>query len=400
MNNKALKSIGIVLLLTSSYSFGQDHVQLELSELKSIAIRNNAGLKSGEKSIKATERLEGSSFTFDKTELYNSYDENNIATNGRANFKFGIQQTFAFPTVYGKALSLNQSRTELSRRQFEFQRARLFQSITQQYYYLTFLENRKSLLGSLDSLYSDFARKAERKYELGGSSNLEKITALSKQRKIQTDYQSIENELTQAYEEMRSLIQSDTLFVVGSTSVPKLSQEIVDSLYGIGKKVMSSSVMVKQNEYQLEKNKVLPDLSLNYAVGTNSGLNDYLHSYQVGIRIPLLFFGDRARIQARKLQIEAKNYEQSHYEYKLTSYKKQLEAQLANYTSQIIYYESEGLELAKEITRVASKSYDEGEIDFFKYIQSLETAKMIQLEYLSLLNGYNQSIIQLNYLLL
>ena len=400
MNNKPLTTITALFILSSSYSFGQGPVQLELTELKSIAMEHNAGLKSGEKSVEASQKMEGSAFTFDKTEIYNSYDENDIAFNGRPNFKFGIQQTFAFPTVYGNSVSFNESRTELSRRQFDFKRAQLFQQITQQYYYLVYLENRKMLLGSLDSLYSDFAAKAARKFELGGSSNLEKITALSKQRKIQTDYQSIASQLAQAYEEMRSFIQSDTLFVVTSERLPKLSQGIVDSLYGVGKRVISSAVDVKHNEYQLAKNKALPDLSISYDVGTNSGLNDYLHSYQVGIRIPLLFFGERAKIKATASQLESTKYEQTNYDYQLASFKKQLEAQLSNYSTQLIYYESEGLDLAEEIIRVASKNYDEGEIDFFKYIQSLETAKMIQLEYLSLLNGYNQSIIQLNYLLL
>lgn len=145
---------------------------------------------------------------------------------------------------------------------------------------------------------------------------------------------------------------------------------------------------------------MLPDLSLNYAVGSNSGLDDYLHSYQVGIRIPLLFFGDRARIKAKKLAIEAEEYKVKDYEYRLLSFKRQLEAQQRNFESQLSYYENEGLSLAKEITRVATKSYDAGEIDFFNYIQSLETAKRIWLEYLVTLNGYNQTVIQLNYLIL
>ena len=252
----------------------------------------------------------------------------------------------------------------------------------------------------LDSVYSDFATKAERNYELGGSNNLEKLTAMSKQRKIHTDYNSVNSELLRAYEEMRSFIQSDTLFKVQAASLKKLTQQNVDSLYSIGKTILSSQLQIKQNDYQLEKKRMLPDLSLNYSVGTNRGLNDYLHSYQVGIRIPLLYSGDRARVQSKKLEIEAQEYEKEHYEYRLASYKKQLEAERQNYTNQLKYYETEGLELSKEITRAASKSYYASEIDFFKYTQSLETAKMIQLEYLDLINGYNQTIIQLNYLLL
>ena len=54
----------------------------------------------------------------------------------------------------------------------------------------------------------------------------------------------------------------------------------------------------------------------------------------------------------------------------------------------------------EEILKTASRSFQEGEIDFFQYIQSIETAKDMELEYLSNLNRYNQTIITLNHLIL
>ena len=45
-------------------------------------------------------------------------------------------------------------------------------------------------------------------------------------------------------------------------------------------------------------------------------------------------------------------------------------------------------------------SYKHGEIDFFQYIQSIETASHIELTYLDNLNAYNQTIITINYLIL
>ncbi|MGM0479425.1 MAG: CusA/CzcA family heavy metal efflux RND transporter [Bacteroidota bacterium] len=398
--SNTMKVIPFLLLLSSGFAYTQEPPALNLSQLKNIANANNSGLKSSQTTIEARKKAEKTAFDFEKTEFYNAFDENDLATNGRPNHKFGVQQNFAFPSTYGSAKKLNVSRTELSEHQYAMRKAELFQQITQQYYYLIYLEERKSVLYQLDSVYSDFAAKAERNFELGGSNNLEKLTAISKQRKIHTDYNSVNSELLKAYEKMRSFIQSDTLFEVAAAPLEKLTQQNVDSLYGVGKAILSTQVNIRQNDYQLEKKRMLPDLSLNYSVGTNRGLDDYLHAYQVGIRIPLLYAGDRARIQSKKLEVEAQEYEKEHYEYRLASYKKQLEAQREHFTNQLKYYEEEGLALSQEITRTASKSYYAGEIDFFKYTQSLETAKMIQLEYLELLNGYNQTIIQLNYLLL
>lgn len=400
MKKPTVTTIVILMIMSGSFVSAQEKPELTLDELKSIAVQENRSLKAANSTVEMQQQLEGTSYSFDKTEFYNSYDENDLAPNGRPNMKFGIQQTFSFPTVYGKRSNLNKSRTDLSEEKLAFEKAKILQEITQQYYYLVYLENRREQLELLDSLYSDFTKKADRKYELGGSNNLEKITAITKQRKVHLELERAHNELDQAYEQMRGFIQSDTFFTVPRSDLPKLDQRSVDSLYAVGKSVMASHLKIRQDDYQLEKNSMLPDLSLNYAVGSNSGLNDYLHSYQVGIRIPLLYFGDRARVKAKKLAIEAEEHKLKDYEYRLASFKKQLEAQQRNFESQLRYYEKEGLSLAEEIARVATKSYDAGEIDFFNYIQSLETAKRIWLEYLVALNGYNQTIIQLNYLIL
>ncbi|NCP85558.1 MAG: hypothetical protein GW823_11880, partial [Bacteroidetes bacterium] len=66
----------------------------------------------------------------------------------------------------------------------------------------------------------------------------------------------------------------------------------------------------------------------------------------------------------------------------------------------INYYELEGNRLAQEITKAAEMSYKTGEIDFFQYIQSIENAHQIKLTYLKNLNGYNQTVISINYLTL
>ena len=43
-------------------------------------------------------------------------------------------------------------------------------------------------------------------------------------------------------------------------------------------------------ESNLEKQQLLPDISLAYFQGTNSELNDNLLGYQLGLKIPLLFY--------------------------------------------------------------------------------------------------------------
>ena len=66
----------------------------------------------------------------------------------------------------------------------------------------------------------------------------------------------------------------------------------------------------------------------------------------------------------------------------------------------LAYYEEEGAALSDEILKTANGSFKNGEIDFFQYIQSLESAYEVKLEYLDKLNEYNNIVIDINYLTL
>ena len=54
----------------------------------------------------------------------------------------------------------------------------------------------------------------------------------------------------------------------------------------------------------------------------------------------------------------------------------------------------------KKYLKTARISYDSGEINFFQYIQSIENALEILLDYLNNLNDYNQIVLEINYLTL
>ena len=75
-------------------------------------------------------------------------------------------------------------------------------------------------------------------------------------------------------------------------------------------------------------------------------------------------------------------------------------AQLKKYDEALIYYQEEGEQLSQEIFKTAKISYESGEINFFQYIQSMENALEILLDYLNNLNTYNQIVLEINYLTL
>ena len=63
------------------------------------------------------------------------------------------------------------------------------------------------------------------------------------------------------------------------------------------------------------------------------------------------------------------------------------------------YYQNSGLPQAELILNNARKSFENGAIDYVEYFQGLDQALDVKLNHLIAMNGYNQSIIELEYLL-
>ncbi|GIZ15809.1 TolC family protein [Capnocytophaga catalasegens] len=63
------------------------------------------------------------------------------------------------------------------------------------------------------------------------------------------------------------------------------------------------------------------------------------------------------------------------------------------------YYQTGGNSLADELLRMAQSSFKHGEIDYFQYILTLKNAYQLKVEHLQSLNSYNQTLLQLHYLM-
>ncbi len=159
-----------------------------------------------------------------------------------------------------------------------------------------------------------------------------------------------------------------------------------------------------QNNYaeallKIERNKMLPDLSLNYFTGTDKHESSrYYNGFQVGVAVPLFFGSQRSRIKSSRISIDSRQlmteYEINALKNKIAAYKRE-ELRLRE---AIDYFNSTGSLLYEEILRTALKSLESGEIDLFRFTSSYENAVMIKLDYLDNVLQYNTNILEQMYL--
>ncbi|MBR9845128.1 MAG: CusA/CzcA family heavy metal efflux RND transporter [Algicola sp.] len=393
------KTLGIALLfsLVSTLSFGQQK-SLILDELISMAIENNSGLKADKLKVEQADVLISTAFDFDKTELYYSYDENNLALNNKPLDVFGIQQNFKFPTVYFAGKQLNSASYDLEASSYAIREKALKRKVTSGYYQYLYAKEKKRIISSLDSLYESFAAIAKRRFELGETNYLEKITAQSKQKQIRLNLSQAQQELKVAYAHLKASVQSEDTLMIASEPFTKIPLEIMNlnSSPEMDYYKRKTSLVEAQRKYQ--RQELLPDLSLNYFQGTNSGINSNLIGYQFGLKIPLLFNAQSSRIKSSKIAVDIAEEESQNFEINFNTRYKELQLELEQYEKALTYFEQEGNAMAKEILKTANSSFKNGEIDFYQYILSVENAYDIQINHLDHLNNYNQTIIKINYI--
>lgn len=393
------KIIGIVIVFAfiSTSSFAQQK-SIILDELISMAIENNSGLLADKLKVEQSDVLISTAFDFDKTEVYYSYDENNLAVNNSPLKVFGIQQEFKFPTVYFASKKLNSVSHELQNSSYTIREKVVKRKVTSAYYEYLFAKEKEQVLSSLDSLYENFATIAKRRFELGETNYLEKITAQSKQKQIRLDLSQAQKELKVTYAHLSAVVQSEDSLFIASESLSKIPLEVVDINESPEMEYYTHKTSLFEAKRKYAKQELLPDITLNYFQGTNSGINTNIIGYQFGLKIPLLFNAQNSRIKSSKIALDIVIEESQDFEINFNTKYQELQLELEQIEKGLAYFEQEGKSMAYEILKTAKSSFKNGEIDFYQYILSVENAYDIKINHLEHLNNYNQTIIQINYL--
>lgn len=396
---KKMKNNNIIIFLLFSSLLGySQQSNPELDSLVSKAITNNKNIKSGQLQVDKAKEAIKLAYDFEKTNVYYSYDQNNLALNNQPLKVFGAQQSFAFPTVYGAQRKVYSAEYEKEKAGFEIQKNKLSLEVSKVYHEIVYLKHQEKLYQYLDSLYQNFSKASDRRFELGETNYLEKITAEAKFRQIRTKLFQIDKAKAAQFELLQSLVQSDEKIVVESSEIkPLINLKNTSSKELYTSYLESFTKKYKSNE-SLQKQNWLPNLNLEYFQGKNTGISQSLYGFQVGLSVPILFNGNIAKSKVAKLESQAWEQQKQNEQTKIDAYINQKSSELNQYQQAIDYYNQYGKKVSEEIIKVANSSYKHGEIDFFQYILSLENATTIQVEYLDAVIQYNKTQLDLQYI--
>ncbi|MBE9468741.1 MAG: CusA/CzcA family heavy metal efflux RND transporter [Bacteroidetes bacterium] len=389
--------ITLLLIIIPAVSvFGQNS-NMKLNDAIDIGLRNNKQIAAYTLKVEESKALKKTAFAPDKTIFSYDTDQNNIAEEGYPLKIWGVEQNFSFPTLYSAESKSRQIEVSIAEANLNIQKNDLIKNISYSYFDYQILLNKQKLYQTLDSLYNVLLANSEKRAEMGDVSRLEVLNIKAKKSQASIQLNSLRVDILNKYQHLKVLMNYDNDFTV------PIALELLPKITETPNALPIFDFLNNENDYfnsliRIEKNKILPDFNVNYFLGSNQYENGkYYHGFQVGLAVPLFFGSYKAKINAAKLSANAKNLFNENEITLISNQLNQLFGEYLKYKALLDNFNLSGEPLMNEIMKTALKSYQLGEITFYQFVSSYETAVQIQFEHLDNVLKYNQTISEIKY---
>jgi len=411
------KPITVILLLVGTILFSSSELNAQnvktltnVDEAIAIGLTSNGNVHIAKTNIELQQQGKKAAYNLNKTNIGFQYGQYNSFEN---DFAFELNQSIEFPTVYTSQRNLANEKIKGSQMQLSVAENNLKHNIRTSWYQLAFLKEKERLLLYQDTVYGKFLHAATIRYETGATSYLEKAAAETRVMEIQNALKIIESDIAIQENQLRVLLNDTTDF---SFDPDGLNERVLmnkqDSAQINDNPMLAyvkQQIDIISAEKAVQTAKMLPDLSIGYfnlsqignltSNGDIAGASNRFTGVQAGISIPLFYGSYKASINSAKLKADMA---QTNAEYYSTVLKGQFEQQLREvlkYQGSLSYYRDKAIPQADLIIGNAQKSFENGAIDYVEYFQNINQGLELQFNFLNTLNGYNQAIISLEYLI-
>ncbi|MEO9531032.1 MAG: CusA/CzcA family heavy metal efflux RND transporter [Crocinitomicaceae bacterium] len=400
---------GLISLPFQSIAQSETEV-VDVDKAISIGLQNNNEVRLAENQIELSRQNKKAAFNPGKTNLNGQFGQYNSA---ESDFGFSISQDFEFPTVYTSQWNLAKEHVVGAELELEVVRNKLRLLIRNSWNQMALLTESKKLLIYEDSLMQRFVKAAQLRYEVEATNLLEKVTAESKSLEIRNQLSIIDADLLIQQRELSILLNDSTGLVFNPSQLTKMEMEFLQDSSLLKSNPFlaytNQQIEIANAEIKTNKARFLPDLSLGYfnqsmiGTPTQSGsigtLGDRFQGVEFGLSIPLFFGSYKSNVKTSKIERENAQLNADSYLIKINNQFQMQMQQLIREMQNLSYYENTGLPQADLMIDNAQKSYESGNIDFISYIQILERGIQVKKDYLNAIKNYNESAINMAYLL-
>ncbi|WFB64923.1 CusA/CzcA family heavy metal efflux RND transporter [Sphingobacterium sp. WM] len=401
--------VSIIVLILLSFSTLNAQQKIGIDEAIRIAVENNKGILVNDLEIKASESLLKTSGELPKTDLNFQYGQND---GFEQNDAISIAQTIPFPSLFKSKKALINEQIKAKQVEKSANLIQLRQEVRTYFYQIAYLENNDRELKSLDSIYKDFIRIAEVRYNAGDTKKVDINTAQAKQGEINLLFTQNEMLKRNAYNSLKNLMQISEDFEIETADIfePIKLTEILDTSK-ISEhpqiQALYQQAKIAESSKAVERASGLPDFNIGYTNASLIGMHERngiekfygrgqrFNSFDIGIAIPLTYGSTKAKIRSLDFEKQAAEMSAEWEKQKLQNAYINLMNQYEQNLAQFNYFKNNALPNANEIINAAKLGYSAGDISYVEYLFALQTTTDIYLNYLRSIQSINESVISI-----
>lgn len=382
--------------------------KMTLQQCFQLADRQNLALQSGRKAVEKAQVMQGTAWDLDKTEIAFSQ---NPASSGDTDNGLTFSQSIEFPTVYTARRNQLKAETQAEKSRLNVTSQQLRLEIANVYYAMLYQTHRLQILLQQDSVIQRYCDVAGKRYRAGEARQLEFLSADRMRNDNRLEMTKVKNEAENLQTALMALLNTTTPVVpaadnlVISQSSPMNAafnyQQTADAQY------QKDLISALDQEVKCAKTGYAPSLSLAlrsqllidswdpYHINRQRFTEGNFFGFEVTVGVPLFYGATKAKVKAaqkdREVALLAMQQEQREKE---RDYKQGYN-RLQNAIKRMEYYSGENMEKAKDIERLSTLEYKNGEISYVEYTSALQEAIDMRLKQAEVINEYNEAVLAL-----
>jgi cobalt-zinc-cadmium resistance protein CzcA len=407
---KSIKLISFLLMIVCGISSNKTEAQNDetLHQWMAEGLKNNYSIKAVDAEISSLNYSKRAASEIPKTNIsllygqYNSFANDNNIT---------VTQIIPFPTIFSAKAKLSDAMMQGSVLKKHFTQAEIVYQIKTIYFQWLNLNQRKKMLQTKDTLYTELMKAASLRYKTGETNLLEKSTATARSKEIENQLELLNNDAKTLAAQLRALIGLQLSFSDNYLFEKKLEIDTFQTNKNPIVLWMQQQIIIAENKLKIEKNVLLPDFTLAYFNQSLYGVpygND-VHSapanynqrfvgFSAGISIPLWFAPQSAKIKAANFEKQQAEFSYQQTQQNVAALIETAYADYSKNQQSLNYYTQSGLPNAALISKQSKLAFQNGEINYMQHVFNLQQSDDIYQNYLQTLLAFNQSIAKLEFL--
>jgi len=283
--------------------FAQNSDTLTLEKAVQLALENHPSVKAAMLKIEREEKLKKSAINFEKMDVSYSRGEINSSV---IDYGFEVSQGIKFPYAYVTQSKLQNEKILLSESAFRVTAAQLEKNVRSTWLQLAYAEQKFKLFEELETLYSSFAKVANKRFQAGETNILEKTTAIGQFQQVQLNKLQALADVKIAQQQLQQWLGDKVQTPMPENPLGRMDALTTDSASVSGNALLEyygQAISVLQQEHKTTNSAFLPDLKARYFNQQIDGIPGF-SGFKVGMSVPLFFWAAKGKSQAAKLNTE------------------------------------------------------------------------------------------------